>query len=581
MRRIVFFLSLFLLPPRALSYSTSEPPPLSQYVRDPAPWLSLKANSEQRQPVYLGSSPRELVLGKAKSEYPLLQHPLQTLGISHVRHIAATLKETNLEFEAWPVLEWQGRQTWAFARWRKTGTTQWIWLSDSILKKPLPGDQPQPILPRNLDPANAKQSNAIFADFLTLRDLYDKPVFGECIWTAKKDERITQAWLDPDLVSQARRDIKSYQSLLCRAIHQPARFNDAPRTFVLRLHDNQVLWPHEIRWQPARTADLATTEIQSEHVVPTITWPEDWHTHYAMDIEILSGQREAEYKNKNKQVRTKFVNKNSADPKNQLLDIVSYLEYRYDRLGIKTEREAFAWRDIPQVNLIAKIPGKHSADKVPPVVMADHIDTAFCEDIFQRSKAKSRISAPGADDNMAAAAALLQAAQRLAGQHLEREIWLYHLTGEEFPGDDLGARVATSHWLQRKQDITGIVLLDMIAYRKKNDPLFQINAGTSKESQRLAELAFSISLRNKGTYTPVLRPAVDARSYLYNTDGLIFADAGYPVVLFNEHINRLENLDRPHYHQSTDVTSTLDLDYAATIVRSAILTVAQLAAQRP
>lgn len=581
MRRIAFLLSLFLLPPRALSYSTSEPPPLSHYVRDPSPWLSLKANSEQRQPVYLGSSPRELVFGKAKSEYPLLQHSLQALGLAHARHIAATLKEHDLEFEVWPVLEWQGRQTWAFARWRKAGTTQWIWLNESTLKKPLPGDEPQPILPHNFDPADTRQSNQIFADFLALRDLYEKPIFGECIWTAKKDGRITQAWLDPDLVSQARRDIKLYQNLLCRALHQPARFNDAPWTLVLRLRDNQILWPREIRWQPATVAGPATTATPTEYVTPAITWPADWHAHYAMDIEILSGQREVEYIINTKPIRTKFINKNSADPTNQLLDIVSYLEYRYNQMGIKTERESFVWRNIPQANLIAKIPGKYSADKLPPVVMADHIDTAFCEDIFQRSKAKKRISAPGADDNMAATAALLQAAQRLIGQHLDREIWLYHLTGEEFPGDDLGARIAASHWLKRKQDITGIILLDMIAYRKKNDPLFQVNAGTSKESQRIAELALSISLRNKGIYTPVLRPAFDAKSYLYNTDGLIFSDAGYPVVLFNEHINRLENLDRPHYHQSTDVASTLDLDYATTIVRSAILTVAQLAAQKP
>jgi len=51
---------------------------------------------------------------------------------------------------------------------------------------------------------------------------------------------------------------------------------------------------------------------------------------------------------------------------------------------------------------------------------------------------------PGADDNYSATATLLQAAPiylKLAREgRLEKDIWLLHLTGEEFPADCLGAR---------------------------------------------------------------------------------------------------------------------------------------------
>ena len=56
----------------------------------------------------------------------------------------------------------------------------------------------------------------------------------------------------------------------------------------------------------------------------------------------------------------------------------------------------------------------------------------------------ARLSAHGADDNCSATATLLQAAPvflKLAKEGLlERDVWLVHLTGEEFPSDCMGAR---------------------------------------------------------------------------------------------------------------------------------------------
>jgi hypothetical protein len=94
---------------------------------------------------------------------------------------------------------------------------------------------------------------------------------------------------------------------------------------------------------------------------------------------------------------------------------------------------------LEERNLIVVIPGR---DRRRAVIMADHYDTAYMEDVFRDQKA--RRAAAGADDNHSATATLLMAAEVLlplarAGK-LRRDVWLVHLTGEEFPSDCLGAR---------------------------------------------------------------------------------------------------------------------------------------------
>ena len=83
------------------------------------------------------------------------------------------------------------------------------------------------------------------------------------------------------------------------------------------------------------------------------------------------------------------------------MQLVQYLTERYTELGVKTVPVPFTWRGIAQSNLLAIIPSpSRPADCTCtlPVVLADHFDTAFCEDIF--AKSGQRVSNPGADDNL-------------------------------------------------------------------------------------------------------------------------------------------------------------------------------------
>ncbi|MGD0783536.1 MAG: M28 family peptidase, partial [Candidatus Aminicenantales bacterium] len=265
------------------------------------------------------------------------------------------------------------------------------------------------------------------------------------------------------------------------------------------------------------------------------------------------------------------------------------------------------------------------------VILADHYDTAYMEDLYDPKKGgiEARVASAGADDNHSATATILQAAPVFLGLsragRLERDIWLLHLTGEEFPADCLGAR----HFVRSLVEgtlrmrtgpadragldlsgvrVKGVFVMDMIAHnRREPRDVFQISPGIGAASVRLARLAQSAVRdwnrgaeiwnrgpercgRGRGQRTPdgtrvpgpalhprlraEVRTSDDPRSSLFNTDGQVFSDAGVPVVLFMEDYD----INRVGYHDTRDTMDDLDLDYGAAVAAVAIESAARAAA---
>ena len=215
-----------------------------------------------------------------------------------------------------------------------------------------------------------------------------------------------------------------------------------------------------------------------------------------------------------------FTVKNNALWPNDLEENFQYLEERYQVMGIETRRQSFVWRGMPQMNLIAEIPG--SDPSLDPVLMADHIDTAFDEDrIFTQYCSSSPSRAP---TTTRAPAPRCCAPPRCSRTAIPvRTIWLVHFTGEEFPADDLGARWLVSQMLGDKQDIAGLVLLDMIGYAGVGATQFQINPGPHAASIEMGRVALDAAADQAPDLTPLYEPRYSDRSFLYNTDGLIFS----------------------------------------------------------
>jgi len=308
---------------------------------------------------------------------------------------------------------------------------------------------------------------------------------------------------------------------------------------------------------------------------------------------------------------------------NQLAPLGDYLRRYYENLKLEVLDHAFRWEtefDYPwsegwrrnqsgealERNIIAKIPGRNRNEVV---LMCDHYDTAYMEDLYYPTRGGDRLraAAAGADDNHSATAALMLAAEVLRGQDLARDVWLVHLTGEEFPADCLGARSLARDFIEGRFSvrIRGAYVLDMIAHNHDRDrDVFQISPGEGRGSARLAQIAHRATVRwNLGRRSwnatperrgrgrsrrvesglpPIaehprlqgeVRPEWDPRSSLYNTDGQIFSDVGIPVVLFMENYD----INRTGYHDTEDTMKNIDLDYGAALAAIAIESVADAA----
>jgi hypothetical protein len=280
---------------------------------------------------------------------------------------------------------------------------------------------------------------------------------------------------------------------------------------------------------------------------------------------------------------------------------------------------------IHERNLLVIIPGKN---RKQAVVLGDHYDTAYMEDIFEKERGGSgaRLAARGADDNYSASSTLLQAAPiflKLSKEgKLERDIWLIHLTGEEFPSDCMGARNLCQSLIEKdlrltldektnidisETEIVGLYVMDMIGHNRDNDQdIFQISPGKSAESLYLAYQAHMANMiwnncAHKWNRQPgrlnlsrgqrinemkeipdiarhlalkgEVRTQYNPHSSLFNTDGQIFSDTGVPVVLFMENYD----INRTGYHDTKDTLENIDLDYGAAFAAIAIETVARVA----
>lgn len=540
----------------------------------PSPWLKIEAGSDQRSPVYIGARPRALEIGGVTAAKPALTESLRRKGEQQALQIRKALGADSLELEAWPIQDDEGLRTWAFSRWRRTAAEDWRWLERNEILKNV--DHFDGWISRTLAPWRQRDASKIFDDFLELNSLYDKPLFGECLWTDEAGTSMLAAWLPPEKAGDYREALTAEERPglrpVCRHLPQLARFNTRAVSIPIVVSGAHVEFPAGIEWV---SDDLKLSPLDDEDRQRRVSrWPSNFAETYQHDVTVLAGETEARFPLSKR--HGYFTRKNSADKRNQLGRLVEYLEERYQQLGIRTARQKFTWRGIDQYNLVAIIPGTAPDASLSPVLLADHIDTAFMQKVF--ADTGERLSAPGADDNATATAALLKAAEILRRYKPRYDIHLVHLTGEEFPSDCLGARHYVSALLKNKRDIRGLILMDMIGYKsKKSGNQFQINAGESTSSVKLARLAFNASGAVAPQMEPVFRSRFDERSYLYNTDGIIFSDAGYPVILLNEYINKLENLNRPGYHEASDTTDKIDWDYATSIVKVAIETAARLA----
>jgi hypothetical protein len=484
-------------------------------------------------------------------------------------------------------------------------------------------------------------------------DLYDKPTARNAqIWTADHELVLDGPSASPEQLRTAAERVRAGGTFGYRFIYPPMQvgwhqvfwhrpvvafldsgdqprvmLDDAPMGFMTAYDVRQptIAAPIEL-WPRIATSSPPSPPVSKRRASSPLTFgstaTREFERGYWNTIKMLAMGR--------------FVNKDNADcvldratqrrlrhRQRDLEPLAQTLIAHYRKLGANADEFRFQWKtDFPfdwsegglrnqteasECDVVVRIPGR---DRTRAVIMADHYDTAYMEDVYGYGKRQRgpRLAAAGADDNHSATAALLLSApiflQLSRARRLECDIWLVHLTGEEFPSDCLGARALVRRIVEGIVDIdvAGVYVLDMIAHNNdKERDVFQISPGEGRRALRLAEHAAEAtrlwsrldqgrrrgrarrmkdgSLPRMAEY-PRLRGEVrlhtDPRSTLYNTDAQIFSDAGLPVVLFMENYD----IDRHGYHDSHDTMENIDLDYGAALAAIAIETVARTAAEK-
>lgn len=535
----------------------------------PEPWLNTPGTSEQYFPIFVGASVRDLVLGRPHATRPRLPVALRELGLAQARRIAETLPERHVELEVWPTQDWNGQPNWVFARWRRSVDAKWTWLTQTHNWRPswsqVMGEKP--LLPELIDPSKPPGREELFSDFLASNDLYFQPRFGNCIYTRRSSGAIALAWPDPREREARAGELTRPGTFDAYCINQPARFNDRPVAFVVAVDGGAITFPAEIDWVPAPSEQPPAVEV----ALQVARWPGELALRFREDVAIADGEQEARYPLSDATAR--FRKKGAFQPDHDLERMVDYLEERYRVLSIETVRQRFTWRGIPQSNLIAIIKGTEPG---PPVVMADHIDAACEEDTFE--KTRQRVTTHGADDNATATAALLAAAAVLRDARPKHDIWLVHLTGEEFPSDDLGARHFLTEMLRARRDIRAVVITDFIGWHHPGKPRFQISPMSISGSERMAALALDAARQLAPELTALYAARDRLRNSVFQTDLLMFELYGIPGILFNEDMDYSDpSTHNPTYHQSTDVLANLNVPFAVAIARVAIETTLRIA----
>ncbi len=225
-------------------------------------------------------------------------------------------------------------------------------------------------------------------------------------------------------------------------------------------------------------------------------------------------------------------------------------------------------RTIRGKNLILTIPGTAKKDEV--VILSAHLDSISLE-----TPAKT---APGAEDNAAGSAALLEAARLFRGHTFERTLRIIWFTGEE---EGLLGSKAYVKELKNPREIQGVVNLDMFGYDSDNDRCFEMHVGSLPASDRIGQcFVDSIAAYQLGLPQPDY--LIKGATSLSDHGSFWAAGVGAVEILENMFDQELpagcQASDKNGmYHTPQDTYDRLNPDSAIRIVRAALATAAGLA----
>ncbi len=243
---------------------------------------------------------------------------------------------------------------------------------------------------------------------------------------------------------------------------------------------------------------------------------------------------------------------------NALAAATRYIEDQLSAMGVGVLRHEFFVNDQSFVNLEVLVPRADTSRPEPAcIVVGAHYDTVP--------------GTPGADDNASGVAALLELAQQLGRERLNRTLRFVFFPNEEppfFPDAGMGSAAYAGKLRSERVDVHVMISLEMLGYysdqvkSQKYPPglsLFYPNRGnfiglisnlTSRHRLREVRRAFIASAK-----FPCESLAAPGWTVVVGlSDHHSFWSQGYPALMVTD----TAFMRNPHYHGPSDSAETLD-----------------------
>ena len=251
-----------------------------------------------------------------------------------------------------------------------------------------------------------------------------------------------------------------------------------------------------------------------------------------------------------------------------------YLTRQLHALDLDVTPQAFDGLGATYRNLVATLSAPDAA--APPLVIAAHYDTV----------ARS----PGADDNASGLVVMLEAARCLREMPLRRPIRFIAFCLEE--SDLLGSRAYASQLRAEGQALYGAIVLECVGFASPEEGSQQAPPGLPIAIPPVGDFLGIVGNHASADLVQTIEKAAKRRvphlktlSLVVPGQGELFPDTrrsdhaafwahGYPAVMLTD----TANFRNPHYHQPTDVLSTLDLEFMERVTTLLVAAVQDMAA---
>jgi aminopeptidase YwaD len=247
---------------------------------------------------------------------------------------------------------------------------------------------------------------------------------------------------------------------------------------------------------------------------------------------------------------------------------------------LEVENQEVSFHGRTYYNVVATMPGENR--KKEWILLGAHYDAAW--------------GSPGADDNASGTAALLEAANILSGQRLDRTVQFVAFTLEEPQPQTIhfliGSNFFASETKRLKRKYAAVYILESVGYTDNTEgsqivPFF-VRLPVPKKGNFLAVVANRKSKNIMDSFCITTRryvPELSIVPYKVPLSGRIipetrfsdhasFWNYGYPALMLTD----TAMFRNPHYHTYHDRSETLDFEFITGVTKAAIGAILDMAA---